>query len=97
MKAETQTNKLVVINRGRCGQNSGILREKFTADVLQVRPKPDYVFIYIGMNDVIAPPLRGGETIVCVGDSLTYGYLNQGAGSAEGETYPAMLRQGRRE
>ena len=31
--------------------------------------------------------------IVCVGDSLTYGYLNPGAGSAEGETYPAMLRQ----
>ncbi len=207
---ETQTNKLVVINRGRCGQNSGILREKFTVDVLQVRPKPDYVLIYIGMNDVIndqfftpldkylenmtwlieqarkagitpvictihkvnetvvyahhprekfgpetvnekrrrynttlkklaadqkvaladfdavtaalaeadflsdgvhltlpgnkllartfldliAPPLRGSETIVCVGDSLTYGYLNQGAGSAEGETYPAMLRQG---
>ncbi|MEI6972537.1 MAG: hypothetical protein WCL44_13595 [bacterium] len=39
----------------------------------------------------------GGETIVCVGDSLTYGYLNPGAGSAEGETYPAMLRQGRHE
>ncbi len=61
MKAEAQTNKLVVINNGRCGQNSVIVREKFTDDVLQVRPKPDY--------------------------------LNKGAGSAEGETYPAMLNQ----
>ena len=46
------SNHLVVINNGRCGQNSGNVREKFAADVLQIRPKPD------------------------------------------GETYPAMLRQG---
>ena len=49
------TSKLVVINNGRCGQNSGSVREKFAADVPQVRPEP------------------------------------------EGETYPAMLRQGCRE
>ena len=42
--------------------------------------------------DVVAPQLRGNVTIVCVGDSLTYGFGNKGAGSAEGETYPAMLR-----
>jgi acyl-CoA thioesterase-1 len=42
-----------VINNGRCGQNSGIVRDKFTADVLALRPPPDYVLIYIGMNDVI--------------------------------------------
>ncbi len=35
------TNKLIVINHGRCGQSSGIVREKFAADVLQVRPKPE--------------------------------------------------------
>lgn len=209
LMTEAQTNKLIVINKGRCGQNSGIVRDKFAADVLQVRPKPDVVLIYIGMNDVIndrfftpldkylenmtwlidqarkegvtpvictvhkvnetlvyahhprglfgsetvnekrmryntalrklaadqkvaladfdevtaalaesdflsdgchltlagnkllantfldviGPQLRGDETIVCVGDSLTYGYQNKGAGSAEGETYPAMLRQ----
>jgi lysophospholipase L1-like esterase len=40
---------------------------------------------------VIAPHLRGQERIVCYGDSLTYGYQNKGAGSSEGETYPAML------
>ncbi|MDD5706928.1 MAG: GDSL-type esterase/lipase family protein [Kiritimatiellae bacterium] len=203
------TNDLTVINRGRCGQNSGVVRDKFGADVLAMAPKPDYAFIYVGMNDVIndgfftpldkylenmtwliersreagitpvictihhvnedvvyahhprekfgaetvtakmdrynaalrtlaahrkvgladfgvvadrTPPsellsdgvhltrrgnellartfldvvasrLRGRETIVCLGDSLTYGYLNAGAGTADGETYPAMLRR----
>lgn len=198
-----------VYNQGRCGQNSGILREKFEADLSVAAPKPEFVFIYIGMNDVIndtfftpldkylenvtwmieharkagitpvicsihhviedkvykvhsrdkfgdetvngkmdrynvairklaaeqkvaladfnavtnnlataeflsddgvhlstagnrllaktfydvvASQLAGNEKIVCVGDSLTFGYGNAGAGSAEGETYPAMLR-----
>lgn len=198
-----------VINNGHCGQNSGILRDAFSADVLAVRPTPDYVLISIGMNDVIndrfftpldqyienvrwmirqsraagitpvvctihhcieaevykhhprekfgdetvngkmdrynaalqrlaadekaaladfnavtkrtpqseflsrdgvhltasgnkllaetffaviEPRLRGGEVIVCCGDSLTYGFQNSGAGTAAGETYPAMLR-----
>jgi len=202
------TNNRAVYNQGRCGQNSGILRSKFDADVLKLTPKPDCVLIFIGMNDVIndkfftpldkylenmtwmieqarkegitpvictmhhvvedevykhhsrdkfgtetvngkmdrynaalmklateqkvdladfsavtaklapseflsdgvhltlsgnkllaktffdiiTPHLRGQETIVCVGDSLTYGYLNKGAGTSEGETYPSMLR-----
>ena len=42
--------------------------------------------------DVLRPRLRRQETIVCCGDSLTFGYQNVGAGSSEGETYPAMLR-----
>ncbi len=41
--------------------------------------------------NVIAPQLRGQEKIVCYGDSLTYGFGNKGASTAEGETYPAML------
>jgi lysophospholipase L1-like esterase len=41
--------------------------------------------------DIIASHLRGQEKIVCYGDSLTYGFGNKGAGTAEGETYPAML------
>ncbi len=202
-------NSLTVYNKGRCGQNSGIVRSKFEDDVLRLNPKPDYVLIYIGINDVIndqfftpldkyvenmvwmiqqarkagikpvictmhhcveteiykhhsrdkfgretpngkmdrynaalrklaaeqkvdladfnavanraaqskflsadgvhltpsgnkllaktffdviAPQLRGREKIVCCGDSITYGYQNKGAGSSEGETYPAMLR-----
>ena len=43
--------------------------------------------------EAIVPPLRGQEKIVCYGDSLTYGYLNNGAASSDGETYPAMLRR----
>ncbi len=208
LSATDKTNNLLIINCGRCGQNSVNARERYTDDVLLCTPKPDYVLIYIGMNDVIndsfftpqdeyianvtwmveqsrakgitpvlcsihkvneavvyahharekfgsetvnekrkrynvalkklaadlnialadydtvteslaeseflsdgvhltlpgntllaktfldalPAPLRGNETIVCVGDSLTFGYLNQGAGSAEGETYPAVLR-----
>jgi acyl-CoA thioesterase-1 len=40
----------------------------------------------------VAGKLRGGQTIVCLGDSVTYGAGNRGAGTAEGDTYPAMLR-----
>jgi lysophospholipase L1-like esterase len=43
--------------------------------------------------NAVAPQLKGHETIVCLGDSLTFGYLNKGAGTVEGETYPAILRQ----
>ena len=198
-----------VYNQGRCGQNSGILREKFEADLSVATAKPEFVFIYIGMNDVIndtfftpldkylenvtwmieharkagitpvvctihhviedkvykfhsrdkfgdetvnskmdrynvairklaaeqkaaladfnavtnnlapadflsddgvhlstagnrllaktfhdvvAAQLTGNEKIVCVGDSLTFGFGNPGAGTTEGATYPAMLR-----
>ena len=204
------TMALTVYNKGRCGQNSGGMHKLFEEDVLKLDPKPDYVFIYIGMNDVIndrfftpldqyienlkwavqqsrkagitpiicsihhvveekvykfhsrekfepetvnskmdrynaaikklakelkvnladfyavtqktpesnflsndgvhltpsgnkllaktflnaiGKQLDGKETIVCVGDSLTFGFGNVGAGSATGETYPAMLMQ----
>ena len=43
--------------------------------------------------DLVAPQLKGTEMIVCFGDSLTYGYQLPGAGTADGDTYPAMLRQ----
>lgn len=32
-------------------------------------------------------------TIVCIGDSVTYGVHSKGAGTANGDTYPAMLRR----
>ncbi len=206
----SSSQALTVLNKGRCGQNSPITRDRFEADVLKSTPKPDYVLIYIGMNDVIndhfftpldeyienvrwmiqqsrkagitpivctihhvvedkvythhprekfapetvngkmdrynaalkklltelkvdmadfatvadrtpqpqflsddgvhlnasgnrllaktfldiiGPRLHGNETIVCIGDSLTFGYRNQGAGTADGETYPAVLKQ----
>jgi len=40
----------------------------------------------------VAGKSRAGQTIVCLGDSVTYGAGNRGAGTAEGDTYPAMLR-----
>ncbi|MDD4870396.1 MAG: GDSL-type esterase/lipase family protein [Kiritimatiellae bacterium] len=43
--------------------------------------------------DVVAPELKGNEVIVCLGDSITYSSGMKGVGTAEGETYPAFLRQ----
>jgi lysophospholipase L1-like esterase len=42
--------------------------------------------------DAIPGDVRSNAAIVCVGDSLTYGYENSGAGTTEGETYPAFLK-----
>ncbi|HWQ53217.1 MAG TPA: GDSL-type esterase/lipase family protein [Bryobacteraceae bacterium] len=39
-----------------------------------------------------AQPLRGNEKIVCLGDSVTAGVNVNGKGTAEGSTYPALLR-----
>lgn len=41
--------------------------------------------------DTIAPELQGHKTMVCLGDSVTWGAGLRGAGTAEGETYPAFL------
>ena len=46
--------------------------------------------------DLVAPGLTGREVIVCLGDSVTYGAGSKSAGTAEGDTYPACLRQLRR-
>jgi len=45
--------------------------------------------------DTVASQLTGKETIVCLGDSVTYGSGSKTAGTAEGETYPAFLRHAR--
>ena len=37
--------------------------------------------------------LKKTKTLVCFGDSMTYGAFMQGAGTATGETYPAFLHQ----
>ena len=41
---------------------------------------------------VVASGLRGNETIVCLGDSVTFGAGAKGAGTVEGDTYPAFLK-----
>lgn len=42
---------------------------------------------------VVEKELKGHEKIVCLGDSVTFGAGAKGAGTAEGETYPAFLKR----
>lgn len=44
--------------------------------------------------EVIGGGVKAGETVVCFGDSLTFGAGVKGAGTASGETYPAALQRG---
>lgn len=37
--------------------------------------------------------IRAKQTIVCLGDSVTFGAGMKGAGTASGQTYPAVLRE----
>lgn len=39
----------------------------------------------------LGPAVEAGETVLCFGDSITYGAHTLGAGTACGETYPAWL------
>ena len=41
--------------------------------------------------DVLRTRVKPGETVVCFGDSLTFGSGMQGEGTATGQTYPARL------
>jgi len=49
------------------------------------------------LAEVVASSLAGkvkpGETVLCLGDSLTQGAHVKGAGTSEGETYPARLKK----
>ncbi len=52
---------------------------------------------YEVLSGLVATQLKGkvkpGETVVCLGDSLTQGAHVKGAGTSEGETYPARLKK----
>jgi lysophospholipase L1-like esterase len=41
--------------------------------------------------DILANKVEPGDTVLCLGDSITYGSAMQGKGTARGETYPAWL------
>jgi lysophospholipase L1-like esterase len=45
------------------------------------------------VGGVLKSVIRGGETIVCFGDSLTYGVHVVGEGKTEGGSYPAVLQR----
>ena len=42
---------------------------------------------------VVADEIKLDSTIVCLGDSVTWGARVKGAGTTTGETYPAYLNQ----
>src|SRR6187399_1947244 len=53
-KADSETGSGPrVFNQGRCGQNTTVARAVYENDLLGRGVKPDFVFIYLGMNDVI--------------------------------------------
>lgn len=52
-----------------------------------------YALLARCFHDTVAAQLKGAETIVCFGDSVTYGAGVKGAGTIEGDTYPAALRR----
>ena len=43
------------------------------------------------MLDLSQPFLVPGESLVCFGDSITYGYPYSGMGTLEGGNFPALL------
>lgn len=62
------------------------------ADGVHLNP-PGNELLASSFYEMISGDLRDGQTIVCLGDSVTFGARNQGAGTAEGTTYPAYLRR----
>lgn len=50
-----------------------------------------YRFLADECARVLRKRVKAGETIVCFGDSLTYGSHMKGEGTATGETYPSFL------
>ncbi len=67
-------------------------RKIVSADGVHLTPA-GYELLAKTFFNAVAKELRGREKIVCLGDSVTFGAGAQGAGSAEGETYPAFLKQ----
>jgi lysophospholipase L1-like esterase len=70
----------------RCEKNGG------GADGVHLTPAA-YERLGRRVFEVIGLRVKPGETVVCFGDSLTFGAGVKGAGTAEGETYPAALRR----
>jgi lysophospholipase L1-like esterase len=70
----------------RCEKNGG------GKDGVHLTPAA-YALLGQRVFEVIGGRVKPGETVVCFGDSLTYGAGAKGAGTAAGETYPAALQQ----
>ena len=70
----------LIRNEANCGVRDG------------VHPTPEgYVLIGNAIADAIDMYNLPTSTVVCVGDSITYGVHVEGEGTATGETYPGVL------
>ncbi len=54
---------------------------------------PGQVLLGQCVFEAVGASVKAGDTVVCFGDSLTFGSGVKGAGTTEGEAYPAVLRR----
>jgi lysophospholipase L1-like esterase len=73
----------LIINEKNLGKSDGIHP---TREGYQLMAK--VIHTYLQANGLLA----GNKKIICFGDSMTYGSYMAGAGTAEGDTYPAFLK-----
>lgn len=45
----------------------------------------------VKVAQALSSVVANGDVIACMGDSVTYGYLMTGAGTATGNTYPGVV------
>ena len=70
----------------RCEKNGG------GKDGVHLTPAA-YALLGQRVFEVIGGRVKAGETVVCFGDSITFGAGVKGAGTVQGETYPAALQR----
>lgn len=84
---------LITMHGGASEDKSCMIRNVFNSgaeDGVHLTPE-GYRLMAELIYDAIKQKIKCGDTIVCFGDSITYGVHVKGAGTVEGETYPAQL------
>ena len=86
--------KMVLDNGGATEKKASLIRNPFNSnarDGIHLTAKGYKLFA-----DLFEPVFKGniqtGDTVVCLGDSLTFGTAMKGEGTSTGETYPAFLK-----
>lgn len=74
----------LIINQANFGKEDGIHPTKAGYEVIAAK-----IYTYLKENKL----LKKGNRIICFGDSITYGSFMPGAGTSEGDTYPAVLKK----
>jgi acyl-CoA thioesterase-1 len=83
----------MIIDNG--GPTKSLVRNKSNGgwnDGLHLTPQ-GYKMMAEKIYQMISPELKNGETIVCLGDSITYGAHTKGQGTVNGECYPGQLNK----